>query len=141
MRRGGFPVAASFEVMLVGSLAAVLTGAQGTCPRLSPPFGCARHQPPLSAPCITKGQAKMATDIYATITQSVIAAMETATGEYTCPWHTPAASQAHRKEPGRQRKVVFKFGVMVVVAFRTCTVGGPATQGLCLMLSTRAPAT
>ena len=38
----------------------------------------------------------MATDIYATITQSVIAAMETATGEYTCPWHTPAASQSPR---------------------------------------------
>jgi len=45
---------------------------------------------------ITKEQAKMATDIYATITQSVIAAMETATGEYTCPWHTPAASQSPR---------------------------------------------
>lgn len=38
----------------------------------------------------------MATDIYATITQSVLAAMETATGEYTCPWHTPVASQSPR---------------------------------------------
>jgi len=38
----------------------------------------------------------MATDIYATITQSVLAAMETATGEYICPWHTPAASQSPR---------------------------------------------
>lgn len=38
----------------------------------------------------------MATDIYSTITQSVIAAMETATGEYTCPWHMPAANQSPR---------------------------------------------
>ena len=38
----------------------------------------------------------MATDIYATITQSVIAAMETATGEYSCPWHMPAANQSPR---------------------------------------------
>ena len=38
----------------------------------------------------------MTTDIYASITQSVIRAMETSTGEYTCPWHTPAASQSPR---------------------------------------------
>lgn len=38
----------------------------------------------------------MTSDIYANITQSVIAAMETATGDYTCPWHTPAASQSPR---------------------------------------------
>ncbi len=38
----------------------------------------------------------MTTDIYASITQSVIAAMETATGKYTCPWHTPAAGQSPR---------------------------------------------
>ena len=38
----------------------------------------------------------MATDIYSSITQSILAAMETATGAYACPWHTPAANQSPR---------------------------------------------
>lgn len=38
----------------------------------------------------------MATDIYANITQLIFTAMETETDDYTCPWHTPSASQSPR---------------------------------------------